>query len=124
MGFRIEGYCERDAENARGPAKVPTRLQVIVECHTPTYVDVNVLLKLIVPEGLLRQLKQVAGWPDMAPTTPNELAERINKLIETVTEVACSKLTGEKYKRKNNGLAKIRWITWSIYEVFINVTLD
>ena len=106
------------------PQKFQRESQVIVECHKPTYVDINVLLKLIVPEGLLRQLKQVAGWPDMAPTTPNELAERIHKLIETVTEVACLKLTGEKYKRENNGLVKIRWITWSVYEVFINVTLD
>ena len=43
------------------PQKFRRELRVIVECHQPTYVDMNILLKLIVPEGLLRQLKQVTG---------------------------------------------------------------
>ena len=45
------------------PQKFQRELRVIVECHQPTYVDMNILLKLVVLEGLLRQLKQVAGWP-------------------------------------------------------------
>ena len=70
------------------PKKIQRELHVIVECHRPSYMDMNILLKLIVPEGLLRQLKQIAGWPSEAPGNRDELIEHINKLIESVTEVA------------------------------------
>jgi len=47
----------------------------------------EILLKLIVPEGLLRQWKQTAAWPDEAPGSRDELKEHIKTLIESVTEV-------------------------------------
>ena len=47
----------------------------------------EILLKLMVPEGLLRQWKQTAAWPDEAPGSRDELKEHINTLIESVTEL-------------------------------------
>jgi len=48
----------------------------------------NVLLRLIVPEGLLQQLKQTAKWPDEAPQGENTLKKSIEDLIKAVVEIA------------------------------------
>ena len=69
------------------PQRFQRELRVIVEYHNPTYVDVNALLRLIVPEGLLRQLKQTAKWPEEAPLDRDVLKDHIDHLIEAVAEV-------------------------------------
>jgi len=78
------------------PKKFQRELSVVVECHRPTYMDMDILLKLIVPEGLLQQLKQTAGWPEEAPGSRGELKEHINTLIKSVTEVVALKTDWEK----------------------------
>ena len=62
-GSELRAIANEMPKVREDPQKFQRELRVIVECHQPTYVDMNILLKLVVLEGLLRQLKQVAGWP-------------------------------------------------------------
>ena len=86
-GSELRAIVNEMSKMGENPKKFQRELSVVVGCHQPTYMDMEILLKLIVPEGLLRQWKQTAAWPDEAPGSRDELKEHINTLIESVTEM-------------------------------------
>ena len=73
------------------PHKFHKASSIIVQCHKRAYIDMNVLLNMIILDGLLLQLKQKAQWPE--PETGLQMVSEalqavMQRMLALVLEIA------------------------------------